>query len=111
MINKYGERLDSNGYSKSIVQPRRQEECFLCHRNGELARHEIFFGAFRKKSKELGLWVYLCPGCHQGTNGVHGKNGRESDLWLKKCGQIAAENEYGFSKLEFIAEFGRNYLD
>ena len=56
--------MDSNGYNKSIMQ--KTQGCYFCHKGGDLARHEIFFGnGPRKLSKMLGLWVYLCPICHE----------------------------------------------
>lgn len=64
MLNEYGETLDRNGYAPSIVQD--IDGCYFCARqDGKLDRHEIFHGAYRQKSKALGLWVTLCSptGC------------------------------------------------
>ena len=55
--------MDSNGYNPSIMQ--RTQGCYFCHKGGDLARHEVFFGVgTRKLSKMLGLWVHVCPVCH-----------------------------------------------
>lgn len=74
-------------------------------------RHEILFGrSNRQKSIDDGLIVFLTPDQHRGTNGVHGKNGREYDLYLKKIGQKAWMNYYKKTKEEFIKRYGKNYL-
>lgn len=57
----------------------------------------------------MGLIVYLCPDCHIGTNGVHGKNGHDIDLDLKRIAQLRYEEEH--SREEWMQEIGRNYLD
>ena len=59
--NAFGAELDRNGYAPSILQ--QGERCHMCgghHIYDGLDRHEVFGGAYRKKSKELGLWVLLC---------------------------------------------------
>ena len=57
----------------------------------------------------MGLIVYLCPECHRGTYGVHGKNGHDIDLDLKKIAQKMYEEKH--SREEWMSEIGRNYLD
>ena len=54
-------------------------------------RHEVFGGAYREKSKELGLWVLLCHHEHHifGRDAVH--NNRAKDLELKQEAQRAAD--------------------
>lgn len=76
-----------------------------------LDRHEVFGGAYRKKSKELGLWVLLCHHEHHifGRDAVH--NNRAKDMELKQEAQRAAMAAYGWDTEEFIAQFGRNYLE
>ena len=80
-LNEYGEKLDSNGYAPSILHDK--PVCLICGRYGT-ARHEVYFGsAYRAKSKRLGLWVTLCPWCHQnGPTAIH--NNRDADLRLKR---------------------------
>ena len=78
-------------------------------RIGNLHRHEVFFGSNRKKSIEYGLVVFLAPEMHNMSNaGVHFD--REFDLELKRLGQKAAMDYYGWSIEDFIKIFGNNYL-
>ena len=101
--------LDKNGYAPSIVQTR-DTCCFRCGYEGDVARHEVFYGEGRReKSKRLGLWVHLCPRCHQyGKHAVH--SDRQADLALKQVAQAEAMSAYGWSTEKFIEEFGMNYL-
>ncbi len=112
MKNEYGVKLDRNGYAPSILQ-RNLEVCRRCGRNGatdHLDRHEVFGGAMRSKSKELGLWVLLCHDrCHEGNKGVH--RDREFDLALKRAAQRFAMQQYNWGIDEFRAMFRNNYLD
>ncbi len=74
-------------------------------------RHEIFFGrAYRQKSIEDGLIVFLTSENHRGTYGIHGKEGKEFNLYLKKIGQQAWQNYYNKTTEEFIQKYGKNYL-
>lgn len=79
-------------------------------RFGGSHRHEVFFGrGRRKKSIELGLFVFLTPDMHDMSDyGVHFN--RAFDLELKQIGQRAAMNYYGWDTAEFIRQFGKNYL-
>lgn len=109
--NEYGAPLDRNGYAPSIVQ-HTGGHCFACGCSCKpLQRHEVFFGANREKSKNLGLWVELCADtCHiYGPNAVH--NNRTQDLGLKQIAQAAAMREYGWTTAEVIRRIGRNYLE
>ena len=106
MKNEYGVPLDKNGYAPSIIS--NDQVCLNCYTSMHLQRHEIFHGmANRKKSKEYGLWVLLCPVCHMTK--VHNSDG-ELDLRLKERGQEAAMAFYGWDKEEFRKRFGRNYV-
>lgn len=97
---------------KSILQTD-AEHCFLCcmNRNLEpLDKHHIFGGAYRNKSEQYGLFVYLhhCK-CHIfGEDSAH-KNDEISNE-LKKAAQIAAMRKYGWSIEDFIHIFGKNYI-
>lgn len=86
-------------------------KCFLCGRTGNLDRHHIFGGPFRKKSDRYGLTVDLCHDtCHIfGPDSVH--QNREVMLDVKRYGQRKAMQENGWSKEDFIREFGKNYLE
>lgn len=110
MKNAYGVKLDRNGYAPSILQEN-DCECWLCGRSGEdLNRHEVFGGAYREKSKRLGLWVLLHhEPCHvYGKEAIHQnpKNNRR----LKAEAQRAAMEYYNWTTADFIREFGKNYL-
>lgn len=97
--------LDSNGYAPSIVH-KRQDRCYLCGVGGDLARHEPLDGiGRRKKSKALGLWVCLCPGCHDLSH----RDRRTQDILRAEC-EEAALREYGWTITDFIAELGKNYI-
>jgi hypothetical protein len=112
-VNEFGAKLDRNGYAPSIIGGHDAHTCWRCGRNGyrdHLDRHEVFGGAMRQKSKELGLWVVLCHvRCHEGDTGVH--RDREFDLALKRTAQRYAMERYGWSVLEFRSRFRNNYLD
>lgn len=88
--------------------------CWLCGRNGTaepLDKHHIFGGAYRKKSEKYGLTVYLCHGsCHIfGEKAVH--SCRETMDELHRYGKKMAMERMGWTKEDFMREFGRNYLD
>ena len=63
----------------------------------------MYFGsAYRAKSKRLGLWVTLCPWCHQnGQTAIH--NNRDADLRLKRWAQKKAMEHYGWPEAPIIA--------
>lgn len=99
--------MDINGYNPSIMQ-HNLDHCYICGRSCEkLDRHEVFGGAYRAKSKRMGLWVMLCHwSCH--LNGVHA-HGAESRL-LKAEAQQRAMDYYHITTDEWIESFGKNYL-
>lgn len=93
--------------------PVHERRCALCGRNGvgdPLEEHHIFGGANRKKSEKYGLTVWLCGNrCHrEGTEAVH-RNVRSQEK-LHIMGQLKAMREQGWTKDEFRAVFGKNYL-
>lgn len=113
MTNEYGAPLDRNGYAPSILQDD-DSYCLICYGNGyndPLNRHEVFGGAYRSKSKRLGLWCRLCHSRHHqnGPESVH--QNAEMALELKKLAQHLAMEKYGWSTEDFIREFGKNYLE
>lgn len=92
--------------TKSIVQPD-EKQCYLCGRKTCLERHHILGGvANRRLSEKFGLWVYLCNGCHTGTEGA--QYDKEKNIQLKKDAQIAFEEIYGHDK--WMETFKKNYL-
>lgn len=95
-----------SNYSPSIMQD--EEYCFLCGATvGKLDRHEPFGGAYRSKSKRLGLWCYLCHDtCHLGGAHKNAKIARE----LRQRAQRIAMWRYHWTTGDFIREFGKNYL-
>lgn len=115
MTNEYGVKLDRNGYAPSIMQ----DDLSVCYFDGlsgdgglnKLDRHEAFGGAYRAKSKRLGLWMMLHHDmCHQnGPQAVH--NSAVAALEVKRAAQLAAMRQYGWTVEQFIQEFGKNYLE
>ena len=74
-------------------------------------RHEAFFGTRnRQKSIDDGLVVYLTYQNHEGTFGVHGKNGHKLDIEIKQQAQKIWQSYYNKTKDDFIKRYGRNYL-
>ena len=74
-------------------------------------RHEAFFGVRnRQKSIDDGLIVFLTYENHEGTNGVHGKNGHELDVKIKKEAEKQWLMYYNKTIQDFIKRYGRNYL-
>ena len=70
----------------------------------------MFSGPFRKKSEKYGLVVDLCRQCHnEPPLGVH--HNRERANILKQRAQIMVMRDQGWTKADFIREFGKNYLD
>lgn len=74
-------------------------------------RHEVFFGRKnRQLSIEDGLVVFLTQERHEGTKGVHGKNGHEFDLMIKKKAQEIWCSYYGKTREDFIKRYGRWFI-
>lgn len=71
---------------KEIVQAvleRSQGLCENCYGPGAEFHHICFGSGKRKQHETKESVVLLCSRCHRGTNGVHGREGRELDLKLK----------------------------
>ena len=74
-------------------------------------RHEAFFGVRnRKKSIDDGLVVFLTYENHEGTNGVHGKNGYKINMMIKKEAEKRWCEYYNKTSEEFRLKYGKNYL-
>lgn len=102
-------KANRNGYAMSIMQ----EDLTFCYhcgrRNRKLDRHEPFGGAYRDKSKRLGLWIMLChEDCHEGRSGAHGDPLLNEQF--RQEAQRCAMKTYGWSTEDFIREFGKNHL-
>lgn len=92
--------------AKSVIID--SEYCAVCGKH-YTEEHHIFFGtANRKISDKYGYVVRLCPEHHRGNTGVHFDRGL--DLHFKRLAQKHYEENHG-SREDFIALFGRNYLD
>jgi len=89
------------------LKPTANDHCTQCGRP-YAHLHEVFFGKDKYMSQVYGMQERLCQECHQGTNGVHGKNGEELDSMLKKKHQRLFEEKYSYRK--FMEVFIKNYL-
>lgn len=84
--------------------------CHSCGRYGYVEKHHILGGRNRKKCNRYPLLIVsLCPSCHRGTAGVHGRDGHDLDTRLKQEAQTIFEKEYGTRK-QFLDIFGKLYL-
>ena len=94
--------------SKSILQD--GKVCFITGASENLHKHHIYFGnPNRRISEENGFWVYLIGALHnQSKFGVHGANGKELDLFLKRECQRKFEETH--TRAEFMVLIGKNYL-
>lgn len=69
-------------------------------------RHEVYFSkAYRQKSINDGLIVFLTRESHRGTNGVHGKNGNKLNRKLKQLAEKAWTSYYKKTKEDFRREY------
>ena len=92
---------------KSIIQ--KDKRCFICGTDRYLESHHAMHGtANRKIADRYGLTVWLCAEHHRGTQGVHGRDGKDIDLHLKQTAQEAFESIYNHDM--WMNLFGRNYL-
>ncbi len=85
-----------------------------CHNkryNERCHRHEIFFGtANRQKSIKYGLVVFIEPEYHNTTAyGVHFNDDLRRQM--QEFAQQVAMEHYKWSKDDFRAVFGKNYID
>lgn len=90
-----------------------ERSCWLCGKNGSqdpLDSHHIFGGRYRLKSEVYGLKVDLCHHCCHifGVNAAH--RNPKTMLLLKQYGQRKAMRKFGWTKEDFIREFGKDYL-
>lgn len=97
---------DSNGYSDTIMGAE-PDHCYLCGSTDteNLVRHELFRGPDRKKSKLFGLWIAVCPHCHDIAHK------RDTEEEFHKVGQVAFNRKWKEElQQDFTEVFGRNYL-
>ena len=84
--------------------------CYICGRRGWLEKHHICGGASRSQSEHDGLYVMLCHYCHnEPPNGVHHNIIRQRTL--QAIGQKAWQEVYNKTAAEFVAVYGRNYIE
>ena len=85
--------------------------CAECGRSDVVEIHHCIHGTSgRKLATQYHLVVGLCPECHRGTYGVHGKYGHNLDMKYKKKAQEAWEKKHNNNREEFIKIFGKSYL-
>lgn len=81
--------------------------CELCGAEGIMEEHHAIFRGQSKALQECELNKFLLDyKCHRGENGIHGKNGHEADIKLKKKFQERLFNELDREtyELEEVAE-------
>ena len=93
--------MDANGYNESLLP---SNGCYICGIGGDLARHEVFEGINRRKSKADGMWVTLCPECHARVHQFP-----KDHMWLKKRAQKIYMEHNNVDTQGFIERYGRNY--
>ena len=108
MKNEFGEALDRNGYAPAIWGD--FSFCPLCGKNSEvLQRHEVFHNDFggktRDKAKAYGLWLNVCPKCHDDIHHFPLKNAE-----LKRYYQKLAMAKYNWTEDDWRKRFGKSYL-
>lgn len=103
--NEFGVKLDKNGYAPSLFA-HEPFCCFRFHRFGDTARREIYGGALRSKSKQYGLWINLCPACHDAIRA----RGEKQEFY-HKLGQQRAMAHYHWTVADFRRRFYKNYLE
>lgn len=86
-----------------------KHRCMVCGTIFNLHKHHVFYGTGNRKLSDAdGLWVYLCARHHNlSDEGVHFNV--ELDHRLKTLGQRMYEKTH--TREEFIARYGKNYID
>ena len=79
--------------------------CYICGRSGATDEHHIFNNPYRDESDEDHMVIYLHRTCHRWLH-LH----PVSNLTMKRRGQTKWEETYG-TREDFIARYGKNYLD
>lgn len=100
--------MDKNGYNPSLIKTTRPDTCLVCGKigiPGDFARHEVFHGPLRKVSKQEGMWIYVCPECHEY---LHQHQNDIVDISLKRAMQALYEEKNGHEA--FMQLIGKNYL-
>ena len=110
--SNHDQRCDAQGGGKMphSVLTTEKGVCYVCQKRTYTEKHHIFMNALRNTSEDMGLYVYLCPEHHRGTNGVHGMNGGDLNHDLKQISQYMWEQIEGNTREEWMKRIGRNYL-
>ena len=99
-------KLDRNGYRSSLFNTE-DGFCYIHKDYCQTVRHEVLPGMNRSLSKKYGLWINVCPSCHNmSDHSIH--SDPESYEYLKAEAQELFEQEY--PEEDFMAVFGKNYL-
>ena len=78
--------------------------CLLCGKTGPTEKHHLMSGtANRRLAEEDGLFIYLCPMCHQIVH-MDPKVNRTTKAFAEKVWR----DYYGKSKEEFIKRYGKS---
>ena len=79
--------------------------CLLCGKTGPTEKHHLMSGtANRRLAEEDGLFIYLCPMCHQIVH-MDPKVNRTTKAFAEKLWR----DYYGKSKEEFIKRYGKSF--
>ena len=114
MAGKHDKVKDADRFS--IVCPD-LTRCWVCGSTHQVAKHEIFGGANREKSKYYGLILPLCLTHHNGTSkGIHFN--KQLNEKAQRLGQRAWEEKYRDENVctaeearkAFIDIFYKNYI-
>ncbi len=83
--------------------------CYACQRHIPTELHHIIYGTgLRPIADKYGLTCYLCPECHRGTKGVHGRDGNALNRALKCDAQRKYESIHGHDA--WMQLVGRDFL-
>ena len=79
----------------SIVPQNKPTQCYFCGTQTGLAHHHCQHGGLKKLAIEDGLWVWICPKCHNMTNeSVHLDPERKKDKYLQHLSQETLIKQY-----------------
>lgn len=108
---------------RSVIQTNKNQ-CYWCRKEmAHLDNHHIFNGAYKKKSEEDGMIVYLCRNCHRELhdNYVPKRNYKKEIIYrpdgLEYCNELEVKQNaqtiwmsmYG-NEEDFIKRYGKSYL-
>lgn len=87
------------------VMNRSNGMCENCGDVGTEMHHCVFGSGKRKQHQSVESVMLLCPRCHRSSVGVHGRDGRQLDLKLKRQVQDRYK-EQGYSEDEVRVKMG-----